>query len=97
MNIVITLSATEDIADGHLFYEEKETGLGYYFETSIFSDIRSLHVYAGVHEVWFGKYFRKICSTFPYAIFYTVEASEVRIHAILDLRRDPLWISDRLN
>ena len=97
MNIVITESAAGDIADGYQFYEEKELGLGSYFEASIFSDLRSLHLYAGIHELWFDKFFRKVCGTFPYAIFYQIEDDEVLIYAVLDLRRDPEWISERLN
>ncbi len=32
MRIEITQSAADDIADGHLFYESREAGVGYYFE-----------------------------------------------------------------
>ncbi len=97
MNIVITLSAAEDIAEGFLYYEDKEFGLGHYFETSVLSDIRSLHLYAGLHEVWFERYFRKVCDTFPYALFYRIENEHVLVYAVLDLRRDPAWIRNRLN
>jgi hypothetical protein len=96
VNIVITLSAAEDIVGGFQFYEEKEAGLGSYFEASIFSEIRSLHLYAGIHQICFDLYFRKVCTTFPYAIFYRIEGQEVLIYAVLDLRRDPEWIGDHL-
>ena len=43
-----------------------------------------------------GKH-RKVASHFPYSIFYLVEGNEIRIHAIIDNRRDPEWISGRLN
>ena len=97
MNIVITVSAAGDIADGYQFYEEKEKGLGSYFEASIFSDLRSLHLYAGIHQSSFARYYRKVCSTFPFEIFYRIEDNTVIVYAVLDLRRDPDWISQRLN
>jgi len=96
MKIEITESASDDIADGHLFYEFQEAGLGYYFESAILTDIRSLNIYAGIHEIHFEKYHRMIANHFPYAIFYQVEADVVRIYAVLDTRRDPDWISERL-
>ena len=92
MNIVITESAADDIAEGYLFYERQLEGLGEYFETSIFADIRSLAVYAGVHEVHFDLYYRKIAARFPYAIYYTVENDVVSVHAVADTRRDPALI-----
>ena len=97
MMIDMTESASDDIAESHLFYELQEAGLGYYFETSIMSDIRSLVVYAGVHEIHFNKYHRKIASHFPHAIFYRVESGVIRVYAILDTRRNPDLISERLN
>jgi len=33
---------------------------------------------------------------FPFGIYYEVEADVVYVYAILDLRRDPLWIRKRL-
>lgn len=97
MNIVITESASDDIAEGYLFYQERHRGLGDYFESSIFADLRSLVIYAGVHEVHFGIYNRKIANRFPYAIYYTVESDIIRVHAVADTRRNPDWIQNRLS
>ena len=95
MRIEITRSAADDIADGHLFYESREAGIGYHFE--IMSDIRSLIIYAGIHEIHFDEYHRMVTHYFPYAIFYKVEDEVIRVYAVLNTRRDPEWISDRLN
>lgn len=97
MKIEITESASDDIADGHLFYEFQEEGLGYYFESTILTNIRSLDIYAGIHEIHFEKYHRMIATHFPYAIFYQVEADTVRVYAVLDTRRNPDTINDRLS
>ncbi|MFN0277902.1 MAG: type II toxin-antitoxin system RelE/ParE family toxin [Pyrinomonadaceae bacterium] len=97
MNVVITESASDDIAEGYLFYEEQYQGLGDYFEASILADIRSLVIYAGVHEIHFGIYYRKIASRFPPAIYYTVETDAIMVYAVADTRRDPAWFNSRLN
>ena len=82
--------------DGFWFYENQEPDLGHYFLDSIMSDLRSLTVYAGIHQIAYDKYHRLVCSTFPFSVFYRLEDSEVTVHAVLDNRRDPDWISDRL-
>lgn len=96
MTIVITESAADDLAEGYLFYEEQQAGLGTYFESFLLAEIRSLLLYAGVHEVHFGKYFRKITDRFPYAIYYTVDEDMIRTQAVVDTRRNPKWIGKRL-
>ena len=97
MNIVITESASDDIAEGYIFYEEQYLGLGNYFEASILADIRSLVIYAGVHEIHFGIYYRKIASRFPYAIYYTAENDIIHIYAVADTRRKSNWFQDRFS
>lgn len=97
MNIVVTESASDDIAEGYLFYEEQYRGLGDYFEASILADLRSLVIYAGVHEIHFGIYYRKIANRFPYAIYYTVENDVIQVYAVADTRRNPAWIQNRLS
>ncbi|MGD9630787.1 MAG: type II toxin-antitoxin system RelE/ParE family toxin [Pyrinomonadaceae bacterium] len=97
MKIVLTESAADDIAEGYLFYQGQAPGLGDYFESAIFTDIRSLVIYAGVHEVHFGRYFRKITRHFPHAIYYTVEDEVILVHAILDTRRDTNLIERKID
>jgi len=96
MNIRILPAAQSDIIEGFGFYEESEPGLGSYFIESILHDIDALTHTARIHPRRFGK-FRKIATKFPYSIFYLVENDLVNIYAVLDNRRDPDWISERVN
>lgn len=96
MRIEILPEAQADLDDGYWFYENQAAGLGEYFLTSIVSDIRSLQLFAGIHSLISDKH-RMLASRFPYSVFYLVEDQTVRIYAITDNRRDPDWISDRLN
>lgn len=95
MRLRLLESAKEDLIDGCHFYEEQSPGLGTYFLDSLFSDIDSLALYAGIHGKVFGSH-RALSKRFPFAIYYDVAGDEVQIHAILDCRRRPSWIRSRL-
>ncbi len=95
MKILILPSARDDLADGFDFYEKQREGLGNYFQESLFSDIESLLLYAGIHLKSFG-YFRLLSKRFPYAAYYEIDGQIIRIWAVLDCRQDPESIRRRL-
>ena len=89
-------SAKNDLKAGYFFYESKGIGLGAYFLESLYSDIDSLKLFAGIHAVHFDKYYRMLSKRFPYAIYYQVENDEVLVFAVIDCRRNPQLIEKRL-
>jgi plasmid stabilization system protein ParE len=96
MKIKLTSSAVDDLSEGRFFYEKQGEGLGEYFFDSLFSDIDSLTLYAGIHPKVFG-YHRMLSKRFPYAIYYKLEEkSAVIVWRILDLRRHPRKIIQSL-
>jgi len=95
MRIELLDEAEQDLVDGFAFYEGKSEGLGGYFLDSLFADIESLRIRAGVHALTFG-YRRLLAKRFPFAIYYRVDNDVMRIYAVLDCRRDPAWIRHRL-
>jgi len=96
MKMKILESAKKDLREGYDFYESQERGIGSYFLASLISDIESLRLFAGIHSVHFGRYHRLLSKRFPFAVYYRIEADEVRVYAVLDCRRDPAWIRKRL-
>jgi len=63
--------------------------VGAYFFDSLFSDIDSLVLYAGIHPKVFG-YHRLLSKRFPCAVYYTLEKDLVVVlRRVLDLRRHP--------
>ncbi|RJP80765.1 MAG: type II toxin-antitoxin system RelE/ParE family toxin [Desulfobacteraceae bacterium] len=96
MKIEILDSAEEDLIDGFKFYEDQSRGLGDYFLDSLFSDIESLRVYAGIHALHFG-YHRLLSKRFPFAIYYRLHSKIIRVFAVLDCRRSPAWTRNRLS
>ena len=95
MNIQILPSAIEDLYSGSVFYEKQETGLGDYFLDSLFSDIDSLLLYAGIHEQIMG-YYRQLSAKFPYAVYYKIINGDVLVFRVLDLRQNPEQIKNYL-
>ena len=89
MKIKILASASRDLIDGYRFYEMQGQGVGAYFLDSLYSDIDSLIISAGMHSVHFGKYHRLLSKRFPFAVYYRVEEQTARVYAVLDCRPAP--------
>ena len=88
MRIKVLSSAINDLHAGRLFYENQAEGVGSYFFDSVFSDIDSLALYAGIHPVIHG-YYRMLSKRFPYAVYYKVEDDLAIVWRVLDLRSNP--------
>ena len=95
MKIKISESAYRDLDDAFVFYEAQEEGLGSYFQDSLFSDVDSLKLYAGIHSKHLKKY-RLLSKRFPYAIYYIIKNGTIIVSAVLDCRRNPTWIKNKL-
>lgn len=95
MQIEILDQAERDLVAGYRFYETQSTGLGEYFLDTLYSEIDSLLFFAGRHRIISG-YHRLLSRTFPYAVYYRVRGSTVRIWAVVDCRRNPEWVRKKL-
>jgi hypothetical protein len=88
MKINILDAAEKDLEDGYLFYESRNPGLGSYF-------LDSLAYFGGIHMVVFG-YHRLLAGRFPFDVYYRVIDNAVIVFAVLDCRRNPSWVRERL-
>lgn len=95
MTVVVLEDAAADIEAGRQFYEAREQGVGDYFVESILSDLGSLVLYGGIHPIRFG-FHRVLCKRFPFAIYYELERDAAFVYAVLDMRRDPIWVRGEL-
>lgn len=96
MKVRVLSSAARDLLDGYRFYEKQAPGIGEYFLDALFSDIDSLIVTAGIHPVYFGRYYRLLSKRFPFAVYYRVENQTALVYAVLDCRRDPAWVRNKM-
>lgn len=95
MSIEILPSAIKDLYEGRLFYERQGDELGEYFFDSLFSDIDSLVLFAGIHEKHYG-YYRLLAKHFPYAVYYKLDETIITVWRVLDLRQHPKTIQKAL-
>jgi plasmid stabilization system protein ParE len=95
MNIHISSDALRDLEEGFWFYEQQASGLGGYFRSCLLADIESLAYYGGIHGLVHG-FQRALSKRFPFCIYFTLEADDLTVVAVLDARRDPLWTRQRL-
>ncbi len=89
MEIRLTRSAEEDLVRGFAFYEVQQQSLGTYFLDSLYADIDSLMLYAGIHAKPLGRFHRALSKRFPFAIYYEIKIDVVTVVAILDCRQNP--------
>ena len=97
MNVDVLDPAKEDLANGYQFYEEQESGLGMIFLKSLLADIAKLAKIGGIHLVYHEPYHQMFSRKYPQAVYYFVENNTVFVDAVIDCRRDPDWIKERLN
>jgi len=95
VRIKILSDAERDLSLAYLFYERQSKGLGSYFLDSLYADIDSLSFFAGIHSRVFG-YFRMLAKRFPFAVYYRIVDDTVLVYAVLDCRRNPGGILERL-
>jgi hypothetical protein len=91
MRLEILAEAQADLIAGYRFYEVRAPGLGGYFLDSLFADIDSLRLDAGVHRVVL-DFHRALSRRFPFAIYYRTGGGCVWVYAVLDCRRNPTWV-----
>ena len=96
MKIQILAEAQQDLLNGYYFYESQQMDLGDYFYDSLFADIDSLLLYAGVHQK-VNSFHQKMATKFPFAIYYKIQGDMIQVYAVLDCRKNPTWINLRLN
>jgi hypothetical protein len=86
----------EHLKAGAQFYEKTQPGLGEYFLSTIYADIDSLSLLAGIHVKQFGFY-RLLASKFSCAIYYDIIDGVSVVSAVLDTRRNPVWVKEYLD
>ncbi|MGB6489395.1 MAG: type II toxin-antitoxin system RelE/ParE family toxin [Steroidobacteraceae bacterium] len=95
MKIKILPSALEDLDRGRRFYARQGKSVGDYFLDSLFADIDSLELYAGIHLKVF-DFHRLLAKRFPYAVYYKVDGEVCIVFRILDCRQEPEKTADAL-
>ncbi len=96
MKVEILQPAKRDLLDCYWFYERQRPGLGGYFLEHLNRDIDSLELYAGIHHRAYKRYYWMGSRKFPHAVLYFVQGDTAYVDAVIDCRRSPDWIRQRL-
>jgi plasmid stabilization system protein ParE len=88
VKIKILPSALADLDRGRAFYARQSKSVGDYFLDSLFADIDSLELYAGIHLKVF-DFHRLLAKRFPYAVYYKVDGDLCVVFRVLDCRQEP--------
>lgn len=97
MQVALSSSAEEDLIDGFQFYEMQQSQLGWYFLDSLYADIDSLKLYAGIHSKPVHGLYRTTGRRFPFSIYYRVVDNLATVIAVFDSRQDPARIHAKLS
>jgi plasmid stabilization system protein ParE len=95
VKIKILPSSLEDLDRARRFYARQGKSVGDYFLDSLFADIDSLELYAGIHLKVF-DFHRLLAKRFPYAVYYKVDGEVCIVFRVLDCRQEPEKTADAL-
>ena len=93
MRVTFNELAERELNDAIQYFEHEQSGLGAAFLAEVRRCTSGMteHPEAGV--VVLGHIRRRLCQRFPYGLLYTVAGNEVRILAVMNLRRRPgYWV-----
>ena len=93
MRVTFNELAERELNDAIQYFEHEQSGLGAAFLAEVRRCTSGIteHPEAGV--VVLGRIRRRLCQRFPYGLLYTVAGNEVRILAVMNLRRRPgYWV-----
>ena len=95
MLVSFNLLAEKELNDAAAYYERERPGLGSAFINEVERSIAAVLAHPEIGQVAAGAIRRVLCRRFPYAILYIVKPSELRILAVMNLRRRPGYWAGR--
>ncbi len=93
MRVTFNEFAKNEFNDAAQFYEQEQIALGAAFIAEVERCVQALLEFPRSSPVVLGSVRRRLCSRFPYGLLYTVVESEIRILAVMNLKRRPgYWV-----
>ncbi len=96
MKLVVLESAWRDLRESYHFYERQNPGVGAYFLRTMIPEIDSLRDTAGIHRRVIGRHHWLLVRKFSHAVYYHLQGDTAYVDAVIDCRRSPDWIKQRL-
>ena len=87
--------ARRELSDAAYYYDIANPGLGKSFIAAVERTCRSIAENPTAGTAIVGTLRRRLVKRFPYALLYSVESGNIRILAVANLRRRPMYWIDR--
>jgi toxin ParE1/3/4 len=85
--------AERELNDAAQYYELEQTGLGAAFIAEVSRCTAAIVEHPDAGPIVLGTIRRRLCQRFPYGLLYAVAGGELRILAVMNLRRRPgYWV-----
>ena len=88
-NHVVAPEAEQDLFQAYGWYEERRSGLGEEFLSSVDACIQRICRNPELYEVVHESYRRALVRRFPYAVFFEYANEQVTVYCIFHTVRDP--------
>jgi hypothetical protein len=85
--------AEHELNEAAQYYDLEEPGLGSSFLEEVDRCLQSIEAYPEAGAVLHGSVRRRLLRRFPYALVYKIKPNGIRILAVMNLKRRPMyWI-----
>ena len=87
--------ARRELGDAALFYDLESPGLGSAFLDEVEHCTRTILEFPEAGQLVIGTVRRRLIRRFPYALLYSVKADRIRVLAVMNLKRRPMYWAGR--
>lgn len=87
--------ARRELGDAALFYDLESPGLGSAFLDEVEHCTRTILEFPEAGRLVIGTVRRRLIRRFPYALLYSVKAERIRVLAVMNLKRRPMYWAGR--
>jgi plasmid stabilization system protein ParE len=85
--------AERELNDAAQYYEHEQAGLGVAFLAEVERCSSEVAAFPRASPKVLGSIRRRLCSRFPYGLLYAIAENEIRILAVMNLKRRPgYWV-----
>jgi plasmid stabilization system protein ParE len=88
-DLVLTPEVEQDILDAYAWYEQRRSGLGEEFLTSVEACFERLCRFPVASPIVYEGYRRSLIRRFPYGVFYEFADQRITVYAVFHTARDP--------
>ena len=93
MRVTFNELAERELNDAAQYYQREQPGLGTAFITEVRRCTEAIAAHPEAGATVLGAVRRRLCQRFPYGLLYTVAQNELRILAVMNLKRRPgYWV-----